>query len=107
MSYGGILKRVRYLTNTALWGVSGSEPVPIRWVLVADQEGKLDPLPLMSTDVELSAEEIISLYMDRWAIEVTFEEAREHLGVETQRQWSDKAIERTTPVLLGLSLWYA
>jgi hypothetical protein len=27
---------------------------------------------------------------------------RAHLGVETQRQWSDLAISRTTPALLGL-----
>jgi hypothetical protein len=38
----------------------------------------------------------------RWNVEVTFEEGRRHLGLETQRQWSDKAIVRTTPVLLGL-----
>ena len=38
----------------------------------------------------------------RWPIEVTFEESRDHLGVETQRQWSDRAIERETPCLLGL-----
>jgi hypothetical protein len=38
----------------------------------------------------------------RWNVEVTFEESRRHLGVETQRQWSDGAIARTTPALLGL-----
>jgi hypothetical protein len=38
----------------------------------------------------------------RWSLEVTFEEAREHLRMETQRQWSDLAIARTTPVILGL-----
>ncbi len=37
-----------------------------------------------------------------WAIEVTFHEVRDHLGVETQRQWSDRAIRRVTPALLGL-----
>lgn len=100
--YGGIKKAVRYLTATCLWGVDGFEPVPIRWVLMVDPSGQLDPLPLMSTDVSLSAEGIIALYIDRWSIEVTFEEVREHLGVETQRQWSEKAIQRTTPVLMGL-----
>ena len=40
--------------------------------------------------------------VQRWSLEVTFEEARAHLGLETQRQWSDRAIARTTPVLLGL-----
>lgn len=95
-------KRLKYLSNTSLWGADGFLPVPIRWVLVIDPEGELDPLPLMSTDVTLSPERIIELYIQRWNLEVTFEEVREHLGVETQRQWSDKAIARTTPILMGL-----
>ena len=40
--------------------------------------------------------------MQRWQAEVTFEEARAHLGIQTQRQWSGKAIARTTPCLLAL-----
>ncbi|MCW2241600.1 hypothetical protein [Azospirillum canadense] len=40
---------------------------------------------------------------------MTLSEVRRHLGVETQRQWSDRAILRTTPALLGLfslvTLW--
>ena len=41
----------------------------------------------------------------RWHLEVTFHETRAHLGVETQRQWSDRAIARTTPILMGLFSW--
>jgi hypothetical protein len=41
-------------------------------------------------------------YVGRWNIEVTFEEIRAHLGLETQRHWSVRAIGRTTPCLLGL-----
>lgn len=100
--YGGKKKRLKYISNTALWGVDGFHPVPIRWVLAVDPEGELDPLPLMSTDLDISPEKIIALYIQRWNLEVTFEEVREHLGVETQRQWSDKAIARTTPILMGL-----
>ena len=40
--------------------------------------------------------------MRRWQVEVTFQEVRRTLGVETQRQWSDLAIARTTPCLLGI-----
>jgi hypothetical protein len=40
--------------------------------------------------------------MKRWSLETTFEESRAHLGLETQRQWSDRAIARTTPLLFGL-----
>lgn len=102
MSYGGITRTVRFVSSTCMWGADGVIPVPIRWVLVTDPTDKLDPLPLMSTDSSLSPEQMIALYIDRWSIEVMFEEVREHLGVETQRQWSDKAIARTTPILLGL-----
>jgi hypothetical protein len=95
-------KRLKYISNVSLWGGDGFPPVPIRWVLVMDPEGELDPVPLMSTDLKISPEKIIKLYIQRWNLEVTFEEVREHLGVETQRQWSDKAIARTTPILLSL-----
>jgi len=100
--YGGKNKRIRYICDTHLWGVDGFQPIPIKWVLVVDPEGDLDPLPLMSTDFSMPPERIIELYILRWNLEVTFREVREHLGVETQRQWSDKAIARTTPILMGL-----
>jgi hypothetical protein len=57
---------------------------------------------LRATDVSLAAETIVAWFVLRWNVEVTFEESRRHLGVETQRQGSDLAIARTTPVLLGL-----
>lgn len=100
--YDGKKKKVKFLTNTSLWGADSFGPIAIRWVLVVDPEGDMDPLPLMSTDVTLKADKIIQMYVDRWGLEVTFQEVREHLGVETQRQWSDKAIARATPVLMGL-----
>ncbi len=102
IGYGGTKRLMRFVSNTCMWGADGVTPIPIRWVLVIDPIGKMKPLPLMSTDPLLKPEQIIELYVDRWSIEVTFEESREHLGVETQRQWSDKAIARTTPILMGL-----
>ncbi len=102
VGYGETQRLMKFISNTCMWGSDGSKPIPIRWVLVIDPTGKMDPLPLMSTDTLLTPEQIIELYASRWSIEVTFEETREHLGVETQRQWSDKAIARSTPVLMGL-----
>jgi len=102
VGYSGIKHLIRYVSDTCMWGADGSTPIPIRWTLVVDPTGKMDPLPLMSTDPLMSPEQMIELYIDRWSIEVMFEETREHLGVETQRQWSDKAIGRCTPVLMGL-----
>ena len=102
--YGNKTKRLKYISNVSLWGVDAFLPVPITWVLVVDPEGELDPLPLMSvnSDFNTPPEIIIEQYMRRWNLEVTFEEVREHLGVETQRQWSDKAIAKTTPILMSL-----
>jgi hypothetical protein len=70
-------------------------------VLTRDPAGKREPKALMSTDPSLPALSIIRTFMKRWSLENTFEEARAHLGIETQRQWSDRAIERSTPLLLS------
>ncbi len=82
-----------------------NQPLPIRWVLVRDPQGDYDPVGLLSTDPTAEPLSIVTWFVQRWQLEVTFEEARRHLGVETQRQWSDKAIARTTPLLLGLFSW--
>ncbi len=83
--------------------------VPLRWVLVRDPGGEFRPLALLCTDAGADAADVLRWYVWRWAAEVTFAETRRHLGVETQRQWSDGAIARTTPALLGLfslvALW--
>ena len=76
--------------------------MPIRLVLLRDPEGKYESVPLMSTDVGLTPKDIIEAFVSRWNQEVTHREVRDYLGVETQRQWSDLAIARTTPVLFGL-----
>jgi hypothetical protein len=100
--YTGKRRIMLLATFTCLWHVMGYEPIPVRVVLVKDPQGEFDPVVLMGTDVNQSAAVIVEAYVGRWNQEVTHREAREHLGVETQRQWSDKAIARTTPVLFGL-----
>jgi len=57
---------------------------------------------LLCTDLAAAPAQILACFVQRWQLEVTFEEVRRHLGVETQRQWSDLAIRRTTPALFGL-----
>jgi hypothetical protein len=100
--YGQNQKTMLVTTGTAWWYHSGKEALPIRWVLLGDPEGKLKTTALLSTDESFTALQIVTLFVRRWAIEVTLQEVRAHLGVETQRQWSTKAIARTTPVLLAL-----
>jgi hypothetical protein len=83
--------------------------VPIRWLLVRDPSGELAPQAFLCTDLDAAPVDILQWFVSRWQLEVTFQESRAHLGVETQRQWSDLAIMRTTPALLGLfslvTLW--
>ena len=100
--YGGQRKSLRLFSRTGLWYTPGQDPVAIRSVLVRDPEGELSDAAYLCTDQGMLPQQIVEYLVRRWAVEVTFEEARAHLGMETQRQWSDRAIARTTPVLLGL-----
>jgi hypothetical protein len=109
--YGGERCRLDIATGTALWYHAGLPPVPIRWVLVRDPAGIRKPQAFLCTDLDATPAAILGWFVHRWSMETTFQETREHLGVETQRQWSDLAIARTTPALLGLfsliTLWAA
>jgi hypothetical protein len=100
--YGGTTRAMEIATGTALWYQSPVPPVAIRWVLIRDPQGQYEPMALLSTDQQAEAVQIVEWFILRWTVEVTFHEVRDHLGVETQRQWSDLAILRTTPALLGL-----
>ena len=99
---GGEQKTIECLSFVCLWYHAGVPPMKLRIVLVKTPDGKNVAETFFSTDVSNSPEQIITWFVLRWNIEVTFEESRSHLGVETQRQWSDKAIQRTTPLLMGL-----
>ena len=91
-----------------MWSHPGKR-VPIRWLLVRDVKGEFEPQAFLCTDLDATPLDILRWFVRRWTVEVTFAEVRRHLGVETQRQWSDAAIARTTPALLGLfslvTLW--
>jgi hypothetical protein len=100
--YNAQQRKLLTATGTAVWYNAGQPPVPIRWVLVRDPLGEHEPAAFLSTDLEAMPAMILGWFVQRWRVETTFQEVRTHLGVETQRQWSDLAILRTTPVLLGL-----
>ena len=100
--YGSAERTVEIASATAVWYSTGLFAVPIRWVLIRDPEGGFKPQALLCTDLDADTEQIASWYVMRWQLEVSFQEARRHLGLETQRQWSELAIRRTTPALLGL-----
>ena len=100
--YADGLQTIEYATGTALWHRPGQGPVPLRWVLIRSPEEKFKPGALFCSDTSVSAQQIVEWFILRWNIEVTFEEVRAFLGFGTQRHWSDRAIERTSPCLLGL-----
>ena len=100
--YGGRKYTLEYAIGKALWYTPGFDPLPIRWVLVRDPAGKYAATAFLCTDLSADPLQILHWFILRWNVEVTFQEARAHLGLETQRQWSDLAIARTTPILLGL-----
>jgi hypothetical protein len=100
--YGQGERTVEVASDTAVWYHGGMPTVPLRWVLLRDPQGVFATQALLGTDQDAAPEQILAWFVLRWQLEVTFEEARRHLGVETQRQWSELAIRRTTPALFGL-----
>ncbi len=100
--YGSGERMVEIASATAVWYSTGLFAVPVRWVLVRDPKGEFKTQALLCTDLEADPQKIVCWFVMRWQLEVTFQEMRRHLGFETQRQWSDLAIRRTTPALLGL-----
>lgn len=100
--YGEAERVIEICSETAVWYHTGLPPVAIKWVLIRDPLEKFNPQALLCTDLSSTPQQILERFVQRWQMEVTFEEARAHLGVETQRQWSDKAVARTTPALFAL-----
>ncbi len=107
--YGAGPRTVEVASATAVWYHGGLPPVPLRWVLIRDPAARFTTQALLCTDLAADPAQILTWFVLRWQLEVTFAEVRRHLGVETQRQWSDLAILRTTPALFGLfslvTLW--
>jgi hypothetical protein len=100
--YGSEERTVELASQTAVWYSTGLFAVPVRWVLIRDPEGRFKPQALLCLDLDADPEQIVCWFVMRWQLEVTFQESRRHLGFETQRQWSELAIRRTTPALLGV-----
>ena len=92
-----------------LWyGVFG--PQPVRMVLVRDREtGPM--LALVTTDLSVTCADLVARYAARWAIEVTFFDTRQTLGVGQARNRTAQAVTRTWAfgmyVYTLVVLWYA
>jgi len=106
--YGCRERQLDIVSGTALWYHPGKQ-VPVQWLLVRDVATEFEPQAFLCTDQAADPLDVLRFFVRRWSVEVTFAKVRRHLGVETQRQWSDLAIARTTPCLLALfsliTLW--
>jgi hypothetical protein len=100
--YGGGWRNVRVFTDVGHWYKSGKGLVEIRWVYVIDLDGTHRDECFFTTDVSMKPEAIIELYGGRWNIETTFQEMREHLGLETTRGWTRNTVLRMAPCLFLL-----
>jgi hypothetical protein len=100
--YGVQQRTVEVVSATAIWYSTGLPAVPLRWVLIRDPKEEFETQALLCTDLDAKPERIISWFVRRWQMEATFQEMRQRLGFETQRHWSELAVRRTAPVLLGL-----
>lgn len=101
--YGGSRRAVSYVSESgALWfSKQNCAVVPIRWVCVLGTAYKCNDY-FYSSDPALPPGRIIELYALRWNIEVTFQEARQLLGLETTRHWCRRSVLRVTPLIFGL-----
>lgn len=90
----------------------------VRVVLVRDNKPRTSDrdergygLPLVTTDLTSSVEDLVARYAARWCIEVAFSDARQILGVGQARNRTRVAVQRTVPfglICLSLTvLWYA
>lgn len=100
--YGEEKRSVEIVSDTAVWHSTGLPAVPLRWVLIRDPKEEFLTQALLCTDLDAQPEQIISWFVRRWQMETTFQEVRQRLGFETHRHWSQIAIQRTAPALLGL-----
>src|SRR3954454_20868905 len=95
-------RTIQMATGTAVWYRVGLPVVPLRWILIRDPQQQFRPQALLSTNLAVAPQQAVQWFVLRWQLETTWAEVRAKLGVESQRQWSDLAIARTTPCLLAL-----
>jgi hypothetical protein len=100
--YGGGRRDVDVVSDVGWWYKAGHGLVRVRWVYVHDRTGTRRDEYLYSTDVRLSAQELIERYTEGWNLETTFEDLRAYLGLETTRGWCAQTVRRAEPCLFGL-----
>jgi len=95
----GLHARLAVKTIQALYYKAGHDRL-LTVVLVRDLEGKRPEQMFYCTKLDWSARQILSAYACRWAIECTFENTKQLLGLEDPANRLPKAVERTAPMAL-------
>jgi hypothetical protein len=96
--YGRVVT-VQVKVFDALWYVvSGGRS--LRFLIVRGWPGHKDDDVFCSTDLSLSAQQMIHDYCLRWFLEVTFQETKGKLGFEDPQNRNERAVERTAPMAL-------
>jgi hypothetical protein len=72
--YGRTNRLAEIASGTALWYRAGVTPVPIRWLLVRDPK-ELEPQAFLATDLKAHPGDILSWFVSRWQLELTFDDA--------------------------------
>lgn len=103
--YGNSERDMELLSACGNWyrgrGNGKAGLVPVRWVCAYDPQNERDDY-FYSTDPTLTPRQIVELFAARWSVEVTFEEAKGHLGFESTRQRCEKSVLRSGPCIMGL-----
>lgn len=97
--YGGGWRNIEVFSGTGHSFKSGKGLVQVRWVMVHDLDGTHRDEYFFTTDAQMKPRQIIEMYGGRWNIETTFQEMREHLGLETTRGWHRNTVLRMAPSL--------
>ena len=109
--YGAKRKTIDACSGTGLWYRCGSAATEVRWVLARDPKGEKKDEVFFSTDTSLTPQEIVEAFVRRWAMETTFQEARDLLGLETLRNRAETSVRRSVPMLLSVYtlvvVWFA
>jgi DDE superfamily endonuclease len=88
-------------TRKALYYKAGGQRL-LTIVLTRDRDGKRPDQMFYCTKLDWQPRQILSTYACRWAIECTFENSKQFLGLEDPANRLPKAVERTAPMALLL-----
>lgn len=105
----GLHTTLQVKVQQALYYKAGKDRL-LTVILTRDKEGQRPDHRFYCTRLDWDARQILSAYASRWALEVTFEGAKQVLGLEDPANRLPRAVQRTAPMALVLYsmvvLWF-